>query len=94
MPVEIVFTGANIVEQRIGGADEMLVANVRFKAKFPDGKTFDGSTIIKQTVGSTYGEKIIEVAPPAGLPPDRVIPHEPFSAEVKRYYTERIVKLG
>lgn len=94
METRIDFTNTHIVEQRIGGPDEMLIADVGFRATFPDGQSFDGSTKIKQTVGSTYGEKIIEVAAPTGLPPGRDIPHDQFSKVVTEFYTERIIKLG
>ena len=92
--VKIVFIGAYSVEQQIGGPDEMLAAEAAFKATFPDGKTFKGTTRIKQTVGSSYKDKMIEVGQPVGLPPDRIVPWDEFSEAARNYFTERIVKPG
>ncbi len=94
MEVKITFTGVYMIEQRIGGPDEMCDAEVKFVATFPDGKSFNGTTKIKQTVGSSYKDKNIEVWPPSGLPPDREIPWDQFSEEARGYYAEKIVKMG
>ena len=93
MKVKIDFTGSDIIEQRIGGPDEMLVAEVYFRATFADGQVFNGKSKIKQTVGSNYRDKIIEVSPPEGLPQDRPISYDQFSQAARKYYTEKIVHL-
>ena len=40
MQVKIDFTGSDIIMQRIGGPDEMLVAEVYFRVTFADGQVF------------------------------------------------------
>ncbi len=92
MAVKITFTGVHIVEQEIGGPGEMLDAEVKFVATFPDGQSFEGAARIKQTVGSRYADKVIEVFPPTGLPQGREIPWDQFSSAATRFFTEKIVK--
>ena len=88
------FTGSYIREQRIGGADEMCDADVFCAFLLADGRSLSCQARIKQTTGSTYGEKIIEVGPVQGLPADAEYDHNGFAEQARRYYTERIIKQG
>lgn len=88
------FTGSYIREQRIGGPDEMCDADVTCVFTVEGGREVVAKARIKQTVGTSYGEKVIEVYPVEGLPANVEYDHEPFAAEARRFYTERIVKQG
>lgn len=88
------FIGAYIEEQVVGGPNEMLSAVVEVELPYGDGKHFRCKSRIKQTVGSNYKDKVIEVGPIQGLPSGVEYDHAEFASLAREYYTNRIVKMG
>ena len=86
------FTGSDIREQIIPFPNEMCDADLSFTFEY-GGREVACKARIKQTIGSAYKDKTIEVYPVEGLPPDAEYDHETFAKEARLYYTERIVKL-
>ncbi len=87
------FTGSSIQEQIIAGPNEMCDADVSFTFEY-GGREVACEARIKQTIGSAYKDRTIEVYPVEGLPPGVEYDHETFAKEARLYYTERVVKLG
>jgi hypothetical protein len=94
MSAKFEFKGGYIEEQIVGGPDEGLSAILTVSVKFDDGQIFTGTARIKQTVGSDYREKIIEVGPIQGLPRERKYDYSEFAKAARQYYTTRVVKKG
>ncbi len=87
------FTGSHIWEQIVGGPNEMCDAEVACTFVY-GGWEFACKARIKQTIGSVYKDKTIEIYPVEGLPPSVDYDHHAFAKEARLYYTERVVKLG
>jgi len=94
MKAKFRFTGAYIEEQVVGGSDEGLTAVLNVDVIYDDGQVFKGSAKIKQTVGSDYKDKIIEVGSIEGLPSDRKYDYHQFAEAARQFYTTRVVKKG
>lgn len=76
------FTGSYIREQIVGGANEMLDADVACTFDY-GGREVACKARIKQTIGSAYKDKTIEIYPVKGLPPDVEYDHETFAKEAR-----------
>ena len=87
------FTGSRIQKQTVGGPDEMCDAEV-FCEFIYLGQDFPCKARIKQTVGSSYKSKVIEVYRVEGLPAGAKYDHDTFAEKARHYYTLRIVKQG
>ena len=87
------FTGSRTQKQTAGGPDEMCDAEVFCIFDYL-GLEFPCKARIKQAVGSGYKSKVIEVHKVEGLPAGARYDHDTFAERARRYYTERVVKLG
>ncbi|MFB3110862.1 MAG: hypothetical protein ACE10G_02405 [Gemmatimonadales bacterium] len=87
------FTGSRIRKQTVGGQDEMYDAEVFCIFQY-QGKDYPCKASIKQTVGSSYESRGIEVYRVEGLPAGALYDHDTFAETARHYYTERVVKLG
>ncbi len=87
------FTGSRIRKQTVGGQDEMYDAEVFCIFQY-QGKDYPCKASIKQTVGSSYKSKVIEVYRVEGLPAGAKYDHDTFAEKARHYYTLRIVKQG
>jgi hypothetical protein len=86
------FTGSKVTKQVIGGPDEMCDAEVYCLFTADDGTEFRGTARVKQTTGSNYSDKMIEIYPVKGLPEGTEYDHGVFRERATQYYTEKIVK--
>lgn len=88
------FTGGRIREQTLGDPDEMCDAEVYCTFTLEDGRETQCKARVKQTTGSAYRDKVIEVYPIEDLPPGTTYDHDDFRERATRYYTEKIMKHG
>ncbi len=86
------FTGSLILQQVIGGPDEMCDAIVYCTFGLEDGRELACQAKVKQTVGSASEEKMIEVHPVEGLPPGAEYDHDAFAEAARRYFTGHFMK--
>ncbi len=92
MRTTVKFTGTLILHQVIGGPDEMCDAIVYCTFGLEDGRELTCQAKVKQTVGSTYEEKMIEVHPVEGLSPGAEYNHDAFAEAARRYFTGHFMK--
>ena len=92
MRATLKFTGSLILQQVIGGPDEMCDAIVYCTFGLEDGRELACQAKVKQTVGSASEEKMIEVHSVEGLPPGAEYDHDAFAEAARRYFTRHIMK--
>ncbi len=92
MRTTLKFTGTLILHQIIGGPDEMCDAIVYCTFGLEGGREVACQAKVKQTVGSAYEEKMIEVHPVEGLPPGAEYDHGAFAEAARRYFTGHMMK--
>ena len=87
------FTGSRIQKRIIGGRP-MCGAELDCTFILDDGRRVECKTKIRQTGGSAYGNKNIDVDPVEGLPADTEYDHEMFAEVAAHYYNDRVLKQG
>ena len=92
MRATLKFTGSLVLQQVIGGPDEMCDAIVYCTFGLEDGREVACQAKVKQTVGSASEEKMIEVHPMEGLPPGAEYDHDAFAEATRRYFTGHMMK--
>ncbi len=88
------FTGSRIQQQIIGGPDEVCDTELDCTFILDDGQEVECKSRIRQTGGSAYINKIVEVEPVEGLPADAEYDHEMFAMMAERYFNDRVVNQG
>ncbi len=92
MKLSLKFTGSLILQQVIGGPDEMCDAIVYCTFGLEGGREVACQAKVKQTVGSAYEENMIEVHSVEGLPPGAEYDHDAFAEAARRYFTSHMMR--
>jgi len=87
------FTRRHIRKKTVGGRDEMCDAEVFCIFEY-QGKDYPCKASIKQTLGSSYKSRVIEVYRVEGLPAEALYDHDTFAEKARHYYIAQIVKQG
>ncbi len=87
------FTGSRIQNRIIGGRP-MCETELDCTFILDDGRRVECKTRIRQTGGSAYSNKIIDVDPVEGLPADAEYDHEMFAEAAAYYFNDLVLKQG
>ncbi len=88
------FTGSCIQKRIMLDADEMWETELDCTFILDDGQRVECKTWIRQTGGSAYSDKIIDVDPVEGLPADAEYDHEMFAEVAADYFNDLVLKQG